>query len=147
MSQLFNFAFTPWIVIMLISLALAKFIWSLMILILPTSSFWTPLEENSDFFTDSIYLGDKFSTTKSDTKVNTVSIKLKDIKIKAIFKKPNNSFILINQNGRLKYLYIQEKYRGYKLLEVAKNYAIFEKEDKQYKVMLDGYKQERDKGR
>jgi len=60
---------------------------------------------------------------------------LKGVKLKAIFENGKNSFIIIENKNDI-FVDLGSTYKGYKLIKVTKNSAIFEKNHKQFILTL-----------
>jgi len=143
MSQIFNPKIFYWLATLFISLGITKLLWSLLLFILPTEPpFVRPLE-TSPFVSGSLSLGDKFISTGQDKISKLATTNLSDITLKAIYKKPNAGFAVLEHKGAKIYLDLAQKYKGYKLIEIQKRDIILKKEEKLYRVQLSGYKPER----
>jgi len=94
-------------------------------------------EKNENFYNIRL---DKIFISHSKPKQNKQIIKpkikietLQGVKLKAIFENGDNSFIIIEDKKDI-FLNLNQKYKGYKLIKVTKNSAIFEKNNKQYEI-------------
>jgi len=61
---------------------------------------------------------------------------LTNLKLKAIYSEGKNGVIAIEEKGKLIFLSTGESFKGYKLIEVKPDSAIFEKEGKHYELKL-----------
>jgi len=62
---------------------------------------------------------------------------LTNLKLKAIYSEGKNGVIAIEEKGKLIFLSTGESFKGYKLIEVKPDRAIFEKDGKHYELKLE----------
>ena len=62
---------------------------------------------------------------------------LTNLKLKAIYSEGKNGVIAIEEKGQLIFLSTGESFKGYKLIEVKPDRAIFEKDGKHYELILE----------
>ncbi len=72
--------------------------------------------------------------------------KLDDIKLKGTYLGGDASFIIIDDGGESKFIYIGEKFRGYELVKVGERKVVFEKNGKNYYVLLNDEDEELSSG-
>jgi len=121
------------ILLSLFSLSISAFIWGIINFLflekLPTSYIYIKKEMN--FY--NIHLSKLFfnNTQQIHNKIAT----LKGIKLKALFENGKNSFIIIDDKKDI-FLDINQTYKGYKLIKVTSNSAVFKKHNKIYEIKL-----------
>ena len=71
--------------------------------------------------------------------------RLDDIKLKGTYLGGDASFIIIEDKGESKFIYIGEKFRGYELNRVGERKVVFSKGGKNYYVLLDDEEQKNQK--
>jgi len=145
MSQYINILSNKYLLSAFFALIFAKLLWSVLLFFLPTLPPQPILEEHSYKMDKIEYLADKFLTSDEGEKVEVQapSDLLKKVKLKALFKNSKESFIVIEAAGKNHYVNLYEKYEGYKLTQLKKKHVIFKKNGKTYKVILEGYKDEK----
>ncbi len=72
--------------------------------------------------------------------------KLDNIKLKGTYLGGDASFIIIEDDGESKFIYIGEKFRGYELIKVGERKVVFERNGKNYYVLLNEEDEELDSG-
>lgn len=140
MSQILNPKIFSWLTTLFISLGVTKLLWSLLLFILPTTPPFVQSVKTSPFVSGSLSLGDKFLPTGQDQMSKLTTRNLSNITLKAIYKKPNAGFAILEDKGAKIYLDLEQKYKGYKLIEIHTRDIILEKEEELYKIQLSGYK-------
>ena len=75
---------------------------------------------------------------KKESKPVTIedTYKLENIKLKAVYIEKDKSFIAIEDKNILTFVDLNEIYRGYKLIKIYPNRAIFEKNSKHYEIAM-----------
>jgi len=123
------------VLISLFSLSISAFIWSvinfLLLEKLPTSYVYIKKEMN--FY--NIHLSKLFFHNTNIIIKNKKIETLQGIKLKALFENGKNSFIIIDDKKEI-FLDLNQKYKGYKLIKVTNNSAIFQKNNKTYEIKL-----------
>jgi len=116
-------------------LAFAAFLWGVALLFLQkTPIFYIPEKKDYSFY--SINLTDLFFNSE----IKKVRIKfqpLKGVKLKAIYFNGKDGFVIVEENKKTTFVDLGKSYKGYKLIEIGSNYAIFEKNGKKYKLQMD----------
>jgi len=76
---------------------------------------------------------------KKDIKTNIPNTTLKEFKLNAIYYLSDNGgwIVLVKRNGETLILEKGEEVNGYKLISLFKNHVIFEKNNKEFKIVLD----------
>ncbi len=103
-------------------------------------------KNNSNFY-------EKFKFSKSfDLKVakntpktkkielKTEIYKLVNLKLKAVYISEGNTFIAVEEKNKTEFIDLNSEFNGYKLIEVEINRAIFEKNNKNYELIIDDSK-------
>ncbi len=73
---------------------------------------------------------------KYQTKTLMPIATLKDIKLKGVYYDGQKGFVIIEDKNKTYFIDLNKKYKGYKLIKIALNYAIFEKNQKEYKIVM-----------
>jgi len=122
------------LVIFLFSLSVAAFVWGIVnIFLAKTPTFFVKVNKEYDFFY--INLTKLFFNKTTTKKVNIKKIEtLKGLILKAVYKNGKNSFIIVEDNRKTKFINLNDYYKGYKLIEIGKNYAIFRRNGRDYKI-------------
>jgi len=141
MSQNFSKRLRFFIAYVALPLALAKLIWSGALFFLSKESVAKQKKSNSYSYHYSLNLANKFIGDKIDLPPVIPDVddgqRLDDIRLKGTYLGGDASFIIIEDGGESKFVYIGEKFRGYDLVKVGERKVVFEKEGKNYYVLLD----------
>jgi general secretion pathway protein C len=139
MNQNFSKNLRFFILVIAIPLVLAKFIWSGALFFLDKSNTKTMRGDNYSYHY-SLRIVDKFIGSHIDIPKPKVEVddgqKLDDIKLKGTYLGGDASFIIIEDGGESKFIYIGEDFRGYNLIKVGESKVVFKKGDKNYYVLL-----------
>jgi len=123
-------------ILSIFTFSLTIFIWGIINIFflekLPT--YYINIQKETNFY--NIHLENIFLKTYHKPKIET----LNNIKLKAIFENQNQSFVIIYDKKEI-FLDLNQSYKGYKLIKVLNNSAIFEKNNKQFKIDLNKPKQ------
>ncbi|EDM23419.1 PDZ domain-containing protein [Caminibacter mediatlanticus] len=121
---------TPFI----IGISISALFWSIINIFLKhTPVFYIPKIKLYEFYKiDLISLFFNNERKKFTAIKNESMLTLKNVKLKAIYQNGNKSFIIVSINHKTKFLYLNDKLNGYKLIKVNKDSAIFEKNNKKY---------------
>jgi general secretion pathway protein C len=123
----------------LLPVAIAKLLWSLGLFFLDKDALTAPKEgEFSYYYNINLaknIIGDRKVITKTEP-VETHS-RIDDIKLKGTYVAEDESFIVIEDQLGTTFLYKNEKYVGYRLIEVYDERAILEKNGKKYDIVLE----------
>jgi len=119
--------------IFLFGIAFAGLIWGVSLIFLKkVPVFYVPIKKDYSFF--SINLTNIFFN------INTKIIKpietLKGVKLKAIYFDGKKGFIIVEEKEKTSFVDLGKFYKGYKLIKIGNNYAIFEKNGKKYKLEM-----------
>ncbi len=123
----------------LIPLLIVKLLYSLSLFFLEKRSVEFYKERDFRFF----YRGDLASkiipnekVVENKPKITEPTLKLESLVLKATFVDPNRSFIVIEDGKKSIFLDKGEVYKGYKLIEVYKDRAVFTKGGKNYEISI-----------
>jgi len=123
----------------LLPVAIAKLLWSVGLFFLDKDALVPPKEgEFSYYYNINLaknIIGDRKVTAKIET-VETHS-RIDDIKLKGTYAAEDESFIVIEDQLGTTFLYKNEKYVGYKLIEVYDERAVLEKNGVKYDIVLE----------
>ena len=121
------------LLIFLLGFSLSALIWGISLFFLQkTPIFYIPNFKEYSFYP--INLTNIFFNT---VKINVKSIQtLKGIKLKALYFNGKSGFVVLKTNKKTIFVNFGEKYKGYKLIKIGLNYAIFEKNNKKYKITM-----------
>ena len=72
--------------------------------------------------------------TNSPATPRTATVPRLDITLKAVYDDGKNGFIIIEEKGKTHFVDLEATYRGYKLIKIYPDSAIFTKGDKKYRV-------------
>ncbi len=125
------------ILIFLLSFFTAAFVYSVLLFFMPkTPVFYVPVKKEFEFY--KINLTPLFYRTKPVKKpVVKKAQTLKGIKLKAVYDNGKNGFIIIEDKGKTHFIDLGQKYKGYKLIKINSDSAIFEKNSKHFKIEFD----------
>ncbi len=124
---------------LLFAAAAAKLLWSVALFIFSPTCPRPPLTTKNIDTTDTIDIGRIFQSGSVGRKA-PVTQSLKKMRLKALFKKGDAGFALIEDSGKAFYLDLGKSYRGYRLSEIGRGYILMEKGGKAYKLLLAGTK-------
>jgi general secretion pathway protein C len=123
----------------LLPVAIAKLLWSVGLFFLDKDALVTPKEgEFSYYYNINLaknIIGDR-KVIKQIEQVETHS-RIDDIKLKGTYASEDESFIVIEDQLGTTFLYKNEKYVGYRLIEVYDERAVLEKNGKKYDIVLE----------
>ncbi len=140
MSQKSSSLLKKFALFVLLPIAIVKLFWSGVLFFLDKDALNAPKE--GDF----IYhyninlakniIGTKQKTTPPKQEVQTHN-RIDDIKLKGTYSSEDESFIIIEDNLGTTFLYKNEKYVGYKLIEIYDERAVLEKDGIKYDIILE----------
>ncbi len=133
-NYLYNFA-----LYILLPFAIAKLLWSVGLFFLDKDAL-TAQKEGDFIYHYNINLANSIigsSKVVAPTKQVETHNRVDDIKLKGTFASENESFIVIEDNLGTTFLYLTEKYVGYKLIEVYDERAVLEKNGVKYDIVLE----------
>ena len=112
----------------------AFFIWSVIKLFLPNMPVqYVTATQNENFYNirlDKIF-GKSENFDLNSNKQNTAKkFNIKNVKLKAIYKSEKHSFILLKINEKTLFLDLNKTYKGYKLVKINNDSAVFKKDGK-----------------
>lgn len=124
------------LLIFLFGLSFASLIWGIGLLFLKKEPiFYIPLKKDYSFY--SINLTNIFFNTSEIKHIVKPIQPLKGVKLKAVYFNGKSGFIILEEKGKSVFVDLGKLYKGYKLTEIGKNYAIFEKNNKRYKLEME----------
>jgi type II secretion system protein C len=122
--------------IFLFGLSLGALIWGVGFIFLKKEPiFYVPIKKDYSFF--SINLTNVFFNTFKTTSVIKAVHTLRGVKLKAIYYNGRNGFVILEEKGKTAFVDLGKMYKGYKLTYIGKNYVIFEKNHKNYKLEME----------
>ncbi len=128
-------------------LIVAKLLWSVSEIFLQKAPPMRAKHSTQYNYHYSLYLANKIIGNKveipQEKPTEDDGQKLEDIKLKGTYLGGDASFIIIEDGGESKFIYIGEKFRGYELNRVGERKVVFEKNGKNYYVLLDGEEEKR----
>jgi hypothetical protein len=88
------------------------------------------------------------SAKNNNNRFTNVVNNINHIKLKGIYRKANNGFIILNipRTSKTHILSIGDYFDKYQLIEIQKNQVLFQKESKIFKVEIDGLKKDKKDG-
>jgi general secretion pathway protein C len=141
MNQKSNNLFYKFALFILLPLAVAKLLWSIGLFFLDKDAL--NAQKEGDFIyhyninlANNIIGTPKFVNKPIKKQVET-SNRIKNIKLKGTYASDNESFIVIEDNLGTTFLYLTEKYVGYRLIEVYEERAVLEKNGVKYDIVLE----------
>ena len=123
------------ILIFLLSFFTAALTYSALLVFMPkTPVFYVPVKKEFEYYKINLAnLFYKAKPVKKPTVIKTAQT-LKGIKLKALYNSGKNGFIIIEDKGKTHFIDLGQKYKGYKLVKINPDSAIFEKNSKNYKI-------------
>jgi type II secretion system protein C len=126
-----------YILMFLFGFTFAALIWGVGLMFLKKEPiFYFPIKKDYSFY--SIHLTNIFFNSSEIKHIKPVKPieTLKGVKLKAIYLNGKKGFIIIEEKGKSVFIDLGNVYKGYKLLEIGKDYAIFEKNNKKYRLEM-----------
>ncbi len=140
MNQTFSRVLKAFIVYVLLPFALVKILYTIVVfLFLSKDDVVQPKTENLSYHY-SMDLGLKILSTKSSVPVVQqieATNRIKDIALKGTYLEGDQSFIVIEDQLGTTFLHKGERYVGYRLVEIYDGRAIFEKNGKNYDLVIE----------
>ena len=120
----------------LLGVSLSLFIWGVSLIFLQkTPIFYVPNFKEYSFYP--INLTHIFyNTFKEKPKVKKSIATLQGIKLKGLYSNGKTGFVILEEHNKSLFVDLGKKYKGYKLTKIGKDYAIFEKNGKEYKISM-----------
>jgi len=118
-------------------------IWGVVFLFLNKNPiFYSQVKKDYEYYR--IYLSPLFfSNVKIKQQRNNIEvINLKSLQLKGIYKDKKGGFIVVEDNKKTVFIDLNKVYKGFKLIEIGNNYAIFSKDNKNYKIEIEKVKNE-----
>ena len=123
------------ILVFLFGLSFSALIWGVGFLFLQK----TPIFYVKDFKEYSFYPINLthifFNTFKVKNTIKPIET-LKGVELKAIYFNGKRGFVILKEHKKTKFVDLGSFYKGYKLTKIGLNYAIFEKNNKEYKITM-----------
>ena len=132
-NYLYNFA-----IYLLLPFAIVKLLWSVGLFFLDKDALSSP-KEGDFMYHYNINLAKNIISNKratSDVQETESHDKISDIKLKGTYASDSDSFIVIEDHLGTTFLYKNEKYLGYKLVEVFDQKAVLAKNGRKYDLVL-----------
>ncbi len=146
MNQSFSKKLRFFLLVIALPLILAKLLWSVGEIFLEKAPPMRAKNSNEYNYHYSLYLANKIIGNKveipQEKPTEDDGQKLENIKLKGTYLGGDASFIIIEDGGESKFIYIGEKFRGYELNRVGERKVVFEKNGKNYYVLLDSEEQQ-----
>ncbi len=134
-NYLYTFAFY-----VLLPVAIAKILWSMALFFLDKDALVIPKEE-SFVYHYNINLAKNIIGVKQDFNTQTEQLqtnnRIDDIKLKGTFFSEGDGFVVLEDQLGTTFLYKNEKYVGYKLIEIYDRRAVLEKNGIKYDIVLE----------
>ena len=139
MNQKSNNYFYIFAFYVVLPIALAKVLWSGALFFLDKDALISPKKE-SFIYHYNINLAKNIITAKQESAAPLQQVatnnRIDDIRLKGTYASQRESFIVIEDNLGTTFLYKNEKYVGYKLIEVYDERAVLEKDGNKYDIVL-----------
>ena len=139
MYLIFEKRYLGWLLMLLLAAAAAKIVWVVTLFLLTPSCPTPPVTSKKSGRDDTIVLSRLFKVETNAMHAKPMH-SLQRIALKALFKKGNRGFALLQDGGKEIYLDLGQSYRGYRLTEIGKDAILLEKGGKHYKLLLAGTK-------
>jgi type II secretion system protein C len=124
-----------YLLVFLFGISISALIWGISLIFLKKEPiFYAPLKKDYSFY--SIDLTNIFFNTSKIKKINPIET-LKGVKLKALYFNGKTGFVIIEEKGKTFFIDLGKLYKGYKLIQIGSNFAIFEKNAKKYKLELE----------
>jgi type II secretion system protein C len=124
-----------YILIFVFGVSLSAFLWGISFFFLKKEPVvFNKIKRDYTFY--SINLTDIFFNSSETQKIKAIET-LKGVKLKAVFFDGKKGFIILEEKGKSVFVDLNGFYKGYKLIKIGKNYAIFEKNNKRYKLEIE----------
>ncbi len=141
MSQNFSRKLRFFALFLVLPLVLAKFLWSLALFFLDEGTLEIPHGENYAYHynTNVAYkvIGRHEVPLKAEPVVaSDDGEQLKNMKLKGTYLGGDASFMIIEDGGKSKFVYIGERYKGYELVRVSEKKVGLKKNGKNYYILL-----------
>ncbi|MCH9812319.1 MAG: PDZ domain-containing protein [Epsilonproteobacteria bacterium] len=140
MNQKSNNLLHTFALFVLLPIAVVKLLWSGVLFFLDKDAMPTPTESEYRYhysINPSKNLIGTPVVEKKPVKQVESNQRIKDIKLKGTFNSKNESFIVLEDNLGTTFLYKNEKYIGYKLVEVYEERAVLQKNGQNYDIVLE----------
>jgi type II secretion system protein C len=121
--------------IFLFGLSFSALIWGISLIFLKKEPiFYIPIKKDYSFY--SINLSNIFFNSSEIKTIKPIET-LNGVKLKALYFNGRNGFIILEEKGKSIFVDFGKYYKGYKLIEIGENFAVFEKNHKKYKLELE----------
>ena len=123
------------LLIFLLGLSLSALIWGITLIFLQkTPVFYVPNYKEYSFYPINL-THIFFNTFKAPVKKAPVQT-LRGVKLKALYFNGKKGFVILDEKNKTIFVDLGKNYKGYKLIKIGINYAIFEKNNKEYKITM-----------
>ena len=114
-------------------------IWGVVFLFLSKKPvFYSQVKKDYEYYR--IYLSPLFFSDVKIKQQNIEAINLKSLQLKAVYKDKKGGFVIVEDNKKTVFIDLNKVYKGFKLIEIGDNYAIFSKNNKNYKIDMEKIK-------
>jgi hypothetical protein len=114
--------------IFLFGLSFSALIWGISLIFLKKEPiFYIPIKKDYSFY--SINLSNIFFNSSEIKTIKPIET-LNGVKLKALYFNGRNGFIILEEKGKSIFVDFGKYYKGYKLIEIGENFAVFEKNHK-----------------
>jgi type II secretion system protein C len=121
--------------IFLFGFSISALVWGISLIFLKKEPvFYIPLKKDYSFY--SINLGNIFFNRNEIKQIKNFAT-LKGVKLKALYFNGKTGFVVLEEKNKTFFVDLGKYYKGYKLIEIGNNYAIFEKNNKKYKILME----------
>ena len=122
------------LLIFFLGLSLAGLIWGISLVFLQkTPLFYVPNYKEYSFYP--INLTHIFFNS-FEVKIKKSLETLKGVTLKALYYNGKSGFVILQSKNKTVFVDLGKFYKGYKLIKIGINYAIFEKNNKEYKITM-----------
>jgi len=119
--------------------SLGALIWGVVFLFLSKKPvFYSQVKKDYEYYR--IYLSPLFFSDVKIKQQNIEAINLKSLQLKAVYKDKKGGFVIVEDNKKTVFIDLNKVYKGFKLIEIGDNYAIFSKNNKNYKIDMEKIK-------
>jgi len=122
------------LLIFFFGITFGAFIWGISLIFLKkVPIYYIPIKKDYSFY--SINLTDIFFNTEIRVIKKPIET-LRGVKLKAVYFNGKKGFIIVEEKNKTYFVDLGKFYKGYKLIKIGFNYAIFEKNNKKYKLEM-----------
>jgi type II secretion system protein C len=124
--------------IFLFGFSISALIWGISLIFFKKEPvFYIPLKKDYSFY--SINLTNIFFNSNNIKQIKNFET-LKGVKLKALYFNGKKGFVVLENKGKTFFVDLGKYYKGYKLIKIGNSYAIFEKNNRKYKLEMEKIK-------